>query len=495
MESLNTKITGGTLTAAEWNQPMSELQNIIEDTGQTLSAVDLNQLGKGLAHYVARGAFYTDSGAANAYVLSAIGNLQSIQSYEEGQSFAFIPDNPNAAGSNTINIVALGVKDLKDENGDDLVEGDLRPTFPFYCYYDSVNDEVRRINILTLAQQINFKSGRINKLVNGDFLINQRGIVFSTVADAEYTSDQWQTNFGLDGGTLDSDNVNVDPFAVGQTDVPNNPRNFFSFTHSITGASGDERVFESNNIEDLKQFSGEEVTLSFWIKGSANGTARYAFQGIYGTGGSPSSAEFLLPADVDISVTTSWQKITRTFTVPDLSAKTFGTNGDDYARVLIVKQLGATAATSFGGAGAFKFTGTLSVSDVQLEVGKYGTDYERLNIGKQFALCQRYFQTFAVQGNSPLGIGRGTGSIVVGEQKPLPVEMRVTPTITPSSNQSPVWRNITGGGGDVGGAVNIAYAGGTTFWRGQTTVTCVNGGGYWADFGGFGHTINISAEL
>jgi len=48
MQDLNDKITGNSLTANEWNEMPTELQNIIEAVGQTLSAGDLEQVRKSL---------------------------------------------------------------------------------------------------------------------------------------------------------------------------------------------------------------------------------------------------------------------------------------------------------------------------------------------------------------------------------------------------------------------------------------------------------------
>lgn len=116
MEDLNDKITGNDLTAAEWNQVPSEIQNVIEGTGQTLSGADLNQLDKGLAQYAAAGQIYVDSGAADAYVLSAGNSRIAIPFYVDRAKFLFVPSNANT-GASTVNIGGLGVKDLKDENG------------------------------------------------------------------------------------------------------------------------------------------------------------------------------------------------------------------------------------------------------------------------------------------------------------------------------------------------------------------------------------------
>lgn len=124
MQDLNDKITGGTLTAAEWNEVPSEIQNVIEGLGITLSSGDLNQLGKAIAGYVGNGTFYTDSGAADAYVLTTIGLKQSLTAYTDGAIFEFIAGNPNT-GASTVNVAGLGVKNIKLRDGTDPTIGQI----------------------------------------------------------------------------------------------------------------------------------------------------------------------------------------------------------------------------------------------------------------------------------------------------------------------------------------------------------------------------------
>ena len=124
MEDLNDKITGGTLLATEWNQVPSEIQNVIEGLSISLSAGDLDQLGKGIAGYVANGTFYTDSGIADAYVLTQIGLKQGPTAYTDGMTVEFLVGNTNA-GSSTINVVTLGVKNIVDTaTGGELTVGE-----------------------------------------------------------------------------------------------------------------------------------------------------------------------------------------------------------------------------------------------------------------------------------------------------------------------------------------------------------------------------------
>ena len=124
MKDLNDFVTDSTLTAADFVIPMSEVQNVVEDTGQTLSAGDLNQLGKGIANYVANGTFTTDSGAADAYVLTEIGSKQSPTAYTDGMNINFVSGNDNT-GASTVNAYGLGVKNIKLSGGANPAAGDI----------------------------------------------------------------------------------------------------------------------------------------------------------------------------------------------------------------------------------------------------------------------------------------------------------------------------------------------------------------------------------
>lgn len=143
MEDLNDKITGDTLPAVEWNQIPSELQNVIEKTGITLSNLDLDQLGKAIAVYSAGGDFYVDSGAANAYVLGAVGSKQTPPAYFDGMRIRFFPSNANT-GASTVNVSTLGVKDLRRGDGSAHVSGDIQAVAPVTYVFDNTADHFKR---------------------------------------------------------------------------------------------------------------------------------------------------------------------------------------------------------------------------------------------------------------------------------------------------------------------------------------------------------------
>ena len=130
MQDLNDKITGGSLTAPEWNEVPSEIQNIIGDLGQILSSGDLDQLGKAIAAMCGSANFYLETGIADAYVCEVIGPKQGLNAVtgltavNDGLLVRFRPGNNNT-GASTVNVNGTGVKTIVRPDGTTLQAGDL----------------------------------------------------------------------------------------------------------------------------------------------------------------------------------------------------------------------------------------------------------------------------------------------------------------------------------------------------------------------------------
>ncbi|MCK5127653.1 MAG: hypothetical protein KAR42_15455 [candidate division Zixibacteria bacterium] len=189
MQDLNDKINNGgatadgQLSADEWNQLPSEIQNIIEALGITLSGADLNQLGKGIAGYVANGAFYTDGGAANAYVLAAVGGKQLPPAYADGMLASFFPDNSNT-GASTVNIGALGVKNIVNTSGGGKIASGIRVDLR----YRLGTDDFEILNSPVASRE---------NLLIGNFSINQRGVSGTVILGAGvYGHDRFKAGSG-----------------------------------------------------------------------------------------------------------------------------------------------------------------------------------------------------------------------------------------------------------------------------------------------------------
>ena len=105
-----------------------ENNNLIVSAGIGLSIADHTQTSKAIAEYSAHGDFYTDTGAANAYVLSAQGSKYPPVGYEDGMRVRFRPANTNTGSKTiTVNVSGLGAKNIRKglASAAFLVEGDL----------------------------------------------------------------------------------------------------------------------------------------------------------------------------------------------------------------------------------------------------------------------------------------------------------------------------------------------------------------------------------
>lgn len=158
MRDLATQITGGNLTADEFNQgPLFELENAVTGSGQSLSAGDPLQLLKSITTFASGGDYYADSGTANTYVLSTIGGKTAPPNYYIGMRVRFRAANGNT-GPSTVNVAGLGVAQIKQKNGvTDIVQGDISTEYDMHLVYDGT---VFRIdNIIRLSE---LKFGYLN---------------------------------------------------------------------------------------------------------------------------------------------------------------------------------------------------------------------------------------------------------------------------------------------------------------------------------------------
>lgn len=121
------------------NSVRSEINNIITNTGQTPTTGNLGQLEIAASIYSAGGDFYTDSGAADAYVLSAVGSKLAPDAYFTGMKVRFIVANTNT-GASTVNVDGLGVKNIKGRDGvSDPSAGDFVTGQAVSMFYDGTN--------------------------------------------------------------------------------------------------------------------------------------------------------------------------------------------------------------------------------------------------------------------------------------------------------------------------------------------------------------------
>jgi len=179
-----------------------------------------------------------------------------------------------------------------------------------------------------------------------------------------------------------------------------------------------------------KRLSNKAYTYSAWVKSnSANASIQVWVEDWVGFHASHSGGG-------------EWEYLTATYTFGDVSTLStihcqVGLDGYDSVNVDI-------------NSGDY-----LEVKDVQLELGSVATDFEHRSYGEELQLCKRYCQELCGgSSNQPIGNFSYHNSVGAYGSILLPVEMRITPTITIpdgtlfilyATSTDPVTTNLIGG--------------------------------------------------
>lgn len=119
MNNVDTKSPGGSLTSNDFNASQDELENIVTSANITLDPADTGvggdheMLKKAVAAYAGAGWAYTDSGTANAHVISIATNIEPVTEYFDNLVVAYIPGNANTSTTVTVNVETLGAKNIR----------------------------------------------------------------------------------------------------------------------------------------------------------------------------------------------------------------------------------------------------------------------------------------------------------------------------------------------------------------------------------------------
>lgn len=253
-----------------------------------------------------------------------------------------------------------------------------------------------------------------NKIINGDFGINQRSFTSTTTANA-YGFDRWFLN--LSGGT---GTYSAQSFTLGAAPVAGYEAKNFA---RLAVTTGNDFCRLEQKIENVRTFAGQTVTVSFWAKGTnpaTLGSLNVTMVQSFGTGGSPSAS--IIQNFGSFTLTANWTRYSVTGTVPSISGKTIGTDNND--------------SISFGfgqGASVSTDSWTLDLWGVQVEYGSYATPFQTATGGispqAELAMCQRYyFRSTPSSSFGWLGSGVAQSTTVTSMAVTLPATMRVVPT-------------------------------------------------------------------
>ena len=273
-----------------------------------------------------------------------------------------------------------------------------------------------------LRWQGNFAAGK-NKLINGDFNINQRGFS-STTTTATFGFDRWVLS-ATDGTTTYS----AQTFTLGTAPVAGyEGKNFARLVSS--GQTATNALSALNQpIEGVRTFAGETITVSFWAKAST-GTPNitvFALQN-FGGGGSASAPVFI-GANNKQAISTSWARYSFQLSIPSIAGKTID-GGGDLLRIYVTTSAGSDRNSYTNSLGIQ--SATIDIWGVQAESGSVATAFQTATgtLAGELAACQRYYyrQPAAQAYSNFSNYSPATSTTVVDVVVSLPTTMRVVPT-------------------------------------------------------------------
>lgn len=265
-----------------------------------------------------------------------------------------------------------------------------------------------------------------NYIINGAFDFWQRGTSFS--AANAYTADRWTKNYAT---AFTTETISQQSFTSGELEVAGFGGDSFYLRQAITTVGSSTRSSIIQNIEDVRTLAGQTVTLSFYAKAdsSRNLAGLFLIQD-FGSGGSADVATGL--SGTTIELTTSWQRFSKTVTLPSVSGKTIGSSSFLQVRIDMPRADGST----------------LDIWGVQLEAGSVATPFKRHapSLALEEEACRRYYYEEYILNNwRAFGFAVDTNSARVMVE--TPTAMRATPTVVFTGD----WRlarsaaiNITG---------------------------------------------------
>ncbi len=219
-----------------------------------------------------------------------------------------------------------------------------------------------------------------NLLINGGPDIWQRGI--SQTGNNYGSDDRWINS------SVGSTKVHTrETFALGQVDVPQNPKYFSRTVVSSVIGTGN-FVVKQQRIEGVKTLSGGKAAFSFQAKADASKDIAIDFSQNFGTGGSPSTTG--QGPVTTFALTTFWKKFSVILDIPSIAGKVIGTDGNDHLQVRIWFEAGSAYDAFTNSLG--QQSGTFDLANIQLEAGEVATIFEQRPIVTELSLCQRYFE-------------------------------------------------------------------------------------------------------
>jgi len=278
-----------------------------------------------------------------------------------------------------------------------------------------------------------------NRIINGAFDFWQRGTSFTASA---YGADRWLN--GVSGGTV---TMSRQAFSVGDTLGNNNPTYFARQTVSGQTLTSNLALIQQR-FEGVRTYAGQTITVLGWAKrSSGSGNMAVEMAQTFGTGGSPSAD--VTGTGQTVTLTGSWAPFAVTFSVPSITGKTLGTNGNDYSNINFWTSAGSDYNARTNSLGLQ--TIGVDLWGIHIKQGTHTTSavdlYRQPELGPELARCQRYYinsGAITYRGAGVYQASNTVGTLPMAVIQ-LPVAMRAAPSVsvTTSASGGYVWSAAT----------------------------------------------------
>lgn len=183
-----------------------------------------------------------------------------------------------------------------------------------------------------------------NALINGGFDVWSLGSSITVNTHLQRICDGWNYDCNGTFGSLLIQTQQVSP-TLYQPGF--NPR-YCARVRQTTAGSGNTFQDFSSHIEGARTFAGQTVTISFWAisnSGVPSTMTAVKTEQYFGSGGAPSAPKFNTSSPITIG--TTWQRYSVTFTMAALTGVVMGNNADDTLNVILTLPLNQTFDISF----------------------------------------------------------------------------------------------------------------------------------------------------
>lgn len=222
-----------------------------------------------------------------------------------------------------------------------------------------------------------------NRLLNPQFEFWQRegddpwtgGTTLAGADDVQtFRADRWIMHPGTGGSAT----VSREEFALGTIPIgmESQGQPLYYLRWDQTGGGTVEVSFKQR-VEGVRTFAGQAVAVSF-VARVTSGTQDVTIDLLqnFGDKGSPSASVAYSAAA--ITLTTTWTRFTRTFTLLPLTSKTIGTDGNDFLEIKFSMPLSSTY--------------TVEVTDARVTPGSSTNNTLLVPSDVDFWRCRRYYQ-------------------------------------------------------------------------------------------------------